>query len=293
MKINKSFTLRNNLLWITAVTFFLMVVGDLGLLVVDPSIDSIKDPYWTTFIPYAMFITIWISLLIAIYAFKKNNYIKESFYPNQKGNTIRYLNIGLIAGFLLNGICAVTALLCHNIQLSFKTFELIPFIGLLLVVFIQSSAEELLCRGFLYQRILESKGSYWLAILLNAVFFGVAHLGNDGISVLGFYDLVITGIFFSMVVFYFDSLWMAFGIHTTWNFTQSILLGLPNSGTSFPYSVFTLNPNSTNGFSYSVTFGLEGTILSSILMTICCIGLYVWKNKERNIWSKKLNPVIE
>ena len=199
MKTKKTFSIRNNLLWITAVTFFLMVVGDLGLLLIDPSIDSIKDPYWTTFTSYAMFITMWISLLIAIYAFKKNNYIKVTFYPNQNGNTFLDLSLGLLAGFILNGLCAVSALLFHNIQLSFKTFELLPFIGLFLVVFLQSSAEELLCRGFLYQRILESKGSYWLAIVFNAVFFGVAHLGNDGISVLGFYDLVITGIFFSKI----------------------------------------------------------------------------------------------
>ena len=77
MKTNKTFSLRNNLIWIMGVTFFLMVVGDLGLLLIDPSIDSIKDPYWTTFTSYAMFITMWISLLIAIFAIKKNNYVNN------------------------------------------------------------------------------------------------------------------------------------------------------------------------------------------------------------------------
>ena len=105
------------------------------------------------------------------------------------------------------------------------------------------------------------------------------HLLNDGMSVLAFYDLLITGIFFSLIVYYFDSLWMAMGIHTTWNFTQSILLGLPNSGTSFPYSVFVLeNSVSQPSFAYNTEFGLEGTILSSIIMTVCCIGLFYWKN---------------
>ena len=77
------------------------------------------------------------------------------------------------------------------------------------------------------------------------------------------------------------------GLHATWNFTQSIILGLPNSGPIFPYSIFQLDGSlAHNSFAYHVEFGLEGTWLSSVLMTLCCVFLYVWKNNQKSIWQK-------
>lgn len=293
MSLKRSERIRNSVIWIMVLCFLVLLMGDVLGMFLFPTIDPVKQPYAFTFMAYASFITIWISVLFVIYAFKKNRYIKEEVVKNTKGNTFKNLMIGLLAGFVLNGFCALIAMQAGSIQVQFKTFDFVLFIGLIIAVFIQSSAEEVLCRGFLYQRILESKSKYWIAILLNSAFFGILHLFNDGINVLAFYDLIITGVFFSLVVFYFDSLWMAMGIHTGWNFTQSILLGLPNSGTNFPYSIFQLNPAVHGGFAYNVEFGLEGTILSSIMMTVCCIVLYVWKNKEKNIWQSKSTKQIE
>lgn len=282
---------RNSLVWIAFLSAVLMTAGDLFGILIPSRLTAEKDPYWFTFMEYAGFISMWISVLIAIFAFKRNRYIAEAIMPDGKGNSTRYLLLGLLGGFVMNGICALLAIWNGNIHLSFNRFELLPFIGLFAAVFIQSSAEEVLCRGFIYERLLESKSRYWIAILGNSLIFGFAHIFNDGMSFLGFYDLVIAGVLYSLVVFYFDSLWMAMGLHATWNFTQSILLGLPNSGSSFPYSVFHLNLGSTGGFSYDVAFGLEGTILSSVMMTLCCIALYLWKNRERSIWGKASEEV--
>ena len=69
------------------------------------------------------------------------------------------------------------------------------------------------------------------------------------------------------------------GLHAMWNFTQSILFGLPNSGTNVPYSIFKIGSSVKESFAYNPIFGLEGTMLSSVLMTICCLALYLWKSK--------------
>lgn len=57
------------------------------------------------------------------------------------------------------------------IALSFVTFQPITLIFLFMAFFIQSSAEELLCRGFLYQRLLKSYGKPMVAIVGNALQF--------------------------------------------------------------------------------------------------------------------------
>lgn len=274
---------RDNIIWVMIASTLVMFGGDILAALTLPVIPK-EQAFLTTFMDYLAFWTMWAAVIFAVMVFKKNRYIKEHIVMNDSGNTFYNLTVGLLWGFLLNGLCALVAWFHGDISLSFVKFEVFPFLGLFFAVFVQSSAEEVLCRGFMYQRLLKSNSRPIVAIFINSLFFALFHLGNDGISVLAVYDLLVTGIFFSMVVYYFDSLWMAMGLHATWNFTQSILLGLPNSGTSFPYSVFKLNEGSLGSFAYDIAFGLEGTILSAGLMTVCCIVLYMWKGKDKNLF---------
>ena len=283
---NGSYELRKkeSLFRVTVVTLFTMIVGDITCALLLPAVPE-SAAYWHTFMLYASFIGTWIAVL-TVSSFPKNRYIKGYIYRNNGGNRLSYLFYGFAAGMILNGLSAVVAYLHGDIKIIFNSFEILPVTGLFFAVFIQSSAEEVLCRGFMYQRLLNGRKNAVTAVVVNSLVFAVLHLGNDGISVLGFYDLLVTGIFFSLLVFYYDSLWLAMGVHTTWNFTQSILLGLPNSGTNVPYSVFMADHSAMhNSFAYSTEFGLEGTILSSVIMTLCCAGLFILKNKDKKLWD--------
>lgn len=238
------------------------------------------NEYTYTFLMYILFIYIWIVVFFVIFIFKNNHYIIDKITTKTKGNNISYLFWGLLLGFVLNVFCALIAMLNGDFTLRFSQFEISPAIGLLFAVFVQSSAEELLCRGFMYQRLLKSTNSPAFAIIFNSLFFAALHLFNNGMSILPFYCILIFGVFASMLVYYFDSLWMVMGLHAMWNFTQSILFGLPNSGINVPYSIFKIGGSVKGSFAYNPTFGLEGTILSSVLMTICCLALYLWKSKK-------------
>lgn len=238
------------------------------------------NEYTYTFLMYILFIYIWIVVFFVIFIFKNNHYIIDKITTKTKGNNISYLFWGLLLGFVLNVFCALIAMLNGDFTLRFSQFEISPAIGLLFAVFVQSSAEELLCRGFMYQRLLKSTNSPAFAIIFNSLFFAALHLFNNGMSILPFYCILIFGVFASMLVYYFDSLWMVMGLHAMWNFTQSILFGLPNSGINVPYSIFKIGGSVKGSFAYNPTFGLEGTILSSVLMTACCVALYLWKSKK-------------
>lgn len=238
------------------------------------------NEYTYTFLMYILFIYIWIVVFFVIFIFKNNHYIIDKITTKSKGNNIAYLFLGFLIGLVLNGFCALIAMINGDFALRFSQFEISPAIGLLFAVFVQSSAEELLCRGFMYQRLLKSTNSPAFAIIFNSLFFAALHLFNNGMSILPFYCILIFGVFASMLVYYFDSLWMVMGLHAMWNFTQSILFGLPNSGINVPYSIFKIEGSVKGSFAYNPTFGLEGTILSSALMTICCVALYFWKSKK-------------
>lgn len=278
----------DNVLWICIISYAIIYICEIiGVLLTAVLVKVLftsgldkSNAYIYTFIMYIQSIYVWIGVLFVLFVFKSNHYIIDKITTKTKGNNMAYLFWGLFIGFLLNGLCALIAMINGDFTLRFSQFEIFRAFGLFFAVFVQSSAEELLCRGFMYQRLLKSTNSPAFAIIFNSLFFAALHLFNDGMSILPFYCILIFGVFASMLVYYFDSLWMVMGLHAMWNFTQSILFGLPNSGINVPYSIFKIGDSVKGSFAYNPTFGLEGTILSSVLMTACCVALYLWKSKK-------------
>ncbi len=277
------------ILWICIISYAILFISEIiGGLFISRLVKVLftsglirGDVYIYTFIMYILFIDIWIGVLFVLFIFKNNHYIIDKITTKTKGNNMAYLFWGLFIGFVLNGLCALIAMINGDFTLRFSQFEIFRAFGLFFAVFVQSSAEELLCRGFMYQRLLKSTNSPAFAIIFNSLFFAALHLFNNGMSILPFYCILIFGVLASMLVYYFDSLWMVMGLHAMWNFTQSILLGLPNSGNNVPYSIFKIGSSVKGSFAYNPIFGLEGTIFSCVLMTACCVALYLWKSKKK------------
>lgn len=279
----------DNVLWICIISYAILFISEtIGGLFISRLVKGLftsglirGDVYIYTFIMYILFIDIWIGVLFVLFVFKSNHYIIDKITTKTKGNNMANLFWGLFIGFVLNGLCALIAMINGDFTLRFSQFEIFRAFGLFFAVFVQSSAEELLCRGFMYQRLLKSTNSPAFVIIFNSLFFAALHLFNNGMSILPFYCILIFGVLASMLVYYFDSLWMVMGLHAMWNFTQSILLGLPNSGNNVPYSIFKIGSSVKGSFAYNPIFGLEGTILSCVLITACCVALYLWKSKKK------------
>lgn len=279
----------DNVLWICIISYAILFISEtIGGLFISRLVKGLftsglirGDVYIYTFIMYILFIDIWIGVLFVLFVFKSNHYIIDKITTKTKGNNMANLFWGLFIGFVLNGLCALIAMINGDFTLRFSQFEIFRAFGLFFAVFVQSSAEELLCRGFMYQRLMKSTNCPAFVIIFNSLFFAALHLFNNGMSILPFYCIFIFGVFASMIIYYFDSLWMAMGVHAMWNFTQSILLGLPNSGNNVPYSIFKIGSSVKGSFAYNPIFGLEGTILSCVLMTACCVALYLWKSKKK------------
>ena len=242
--------------------------------------DIDTSDIWVTAVDYGFFIGIWIATLLIIKISKKKRPILQAVGTKPDGNNILKFLFGILIGFALNGICILVAWLHGDIALHFESFRPVSFVFIFAMVLIQSSAEELVCRGFLYQILIKNFKNPAVAIVGNSLLFASLHLGNNGITVLSFIDICLCGVLFSFMVYYMDSLWCAFAVHTSWNFTQAIIFGLPNSGNPAVYSVFKIDlDNSKNSFAYNVIFGIEGTVLSVIVLALACVALYLWGRK--------------
>lgn len=285
--------LSDNILVLYILTILLIILGQflgmlLGLLPFMTSTDVAMTVYM-----YLSFIGIWILTILYLRFTKKNRPILQAIGRTASGNNGKNLLIGFVMGFGLNGVCILAAWLNKDISLQYDSFQPIAFVLIFIAVFVQSSAEELVCRGFLYQRLRRSYRHPAVAIIGNSLLFSILHLTNEGVTVLSVLNIFIVGILFSFMVYYMDSIWCAMSMHTMWNFTQNIIFGLPNSGIVSPYSVFRLDTSTANdSFAYNVGFGIEGTLFADIILILACVCLYLFGRtyrKGRDSTGKKNN----
>jgi len=273
--------IADNIIYLYFITFLLLLFGQiLGVPAMFMARWQPKDVMETAAL-YFTNIGMWAALLLHFGLFRRNRPLFHTLGKKSQGNRAKLFLAGIGMGLGLNLICILPALLRGDIHISFSRFEPVYLLFIFAAVFIQSSAEELLCRGFLYQRLRRGYKNPWVAVIGNAAFFGVLHLGNNGIDMLSLSNIVIVGILFTLMITGFDSMWCAMAAHAAWNFNQNIIFGLPNSGIMVPYSVFTLDAGSAvNSAVYDVAFGVEGTILTTIVLIAACVLLYLWSKKH-------------
>ena len=276
-------------------SFLLVILGQILGIIIQNWMAKLFDqtsPVYITFSSYFVTIGCWIVPLLYFLIFRHRRPILKALGTKPAGNNFRYLLLGLLIGFGLNFLCAMTAMISKDIHLSFRTFDPLVFLLLLFAVFVQSSSEEVMDRGYLFQVLIKGYRNKLVAIIGNTLIFALMHFMNPGFTWLAMANIFFSGLLFSLFVYYFDSIWCPFGIHTGWNFTQSILLGLPNSGLVMPYSIFELDTASArNSFVYNVAFGIEGTVFSTVILALACLVTFLIGRKRAgkpmDIWEKK------
>ena len=93
-------------------------------------------------------------------------------------------------------------------------------------------------------------------------------------------NVFLAGLLFSLIVYYTGSIAFAFAGHAGWNFCQSIIFGLPNSGAVFPYSFFKLDSsNARDSVFYNCGFGIEGTVFAVIMLCVACAVIIILGKK--------------
>lgn len=284
------------------ITFILIFVGQLigSFCTVICTVAGVMIPKFAPFLQmygmYIMFAGIWIVFLLWFFLIKRNRPLMVTFMPKLRGNNWKGLLIGLIVGGGQNTLCIMSAYIHGDIELHFSQFNIIYLLLLFFAVFVQSSAEELSCRAYLFYKLQNRYNIPAVSIFVSSMFFGLFHLGNEGITILSFINIVAVGVFYAMIVYYTDSLWCVFAAHASWNFTQNIIFGLPNSGLPSSYSIISMNMDTAkNSFFYNIAFGVEGTYFADIVLIASCIILFLFKKKiaskeKYDIWTGSYVP---
>ncbi|MFL9842710.1 type II CAAX endopeptidase family protein [Sphingomonas sp. ST-64] len=94
---------------------------------------------------------------------------------------------------------------------------------------VQAAHEEGLHRGYAFVQLSRAI-SFWPAAALLSLWFMWGHVGQEGATPL---SMVVAGLFALVLAWSLlrtGSLWFALGFHASWNFAQSFVFGLNNSG---------------------------------------------------------------
>jgi len=92
--------------------------------------------------------------------------------------------------------------------------------------------EEFAFRGYV-QFTLARAINFWPAAILLSVAFGLVHITNPGESKLGVAGVVLAGLFWCFTLRRTGNLWFAVGMHASFDFGETFLYSVPDSGMVF------------------------------------------------------------
>ena len=278
-----------------AITAALMIIGgglpQLGYMAfgIVTDTDDMKQaveasgisPQLYIFLMYASFAGIWILTLLRMACWKEDRPLFRFLRMKTGWRELLLIFTCLILGTAANTICVLGAVQTGEVTLEPGSWDAGWVFLLFVAVVIQSGAEELACRGYLFQKLRRRYRSPLVAVLINTGLFAVLHIFNGGMNLWALLNLLAVGLLLSLLVLYFDCFWGAVLLHAGWNFTQNILFGLKNSGNEAVYSVFREKGESHSGFFHDTGFGVEGSpgaVL--VLIVLILIILFIIRRKQ-------------
>ena len=199
----------------------------------------------------------------------------------RRGAFLRDYLTGALAGFLMFSAVLLLCMLGGAVKFCGVSAS-VPAGGMLLLILgwmIQGLSEEICFRGYLMMT-LGTHAPPGAAILASALCFAAAHLGNDGISVPAFLNLMLYGVVCGLYFLRTDSIWGCAALHSAWNFAQGNFFGLPVSGIDSGISVLRCSLTGSRGMLSGGDFGLEGGLPTTLLLTAVIAVLLILPQRK-------------
>lgn len=169
----------------------------------------------------------------------------------------------LLAAMRVGHVVSFGPLALHGMRiLKFAVFWGVYFV--LVGVF-----EEFLLRGYLLFTTAQSTG-FWPAAALLSCLFGAIHLRNVGEGPVGALGAAAIGFFFCLTLRRTGNLWFAVGFHAAWDWGETYLYAVPNSGTNAPGHLLS-SSFSDKAWLTGGTVGPEGSVLCFVLLVLLWI----------------------
>jgi len=132
--------------------------------------------------------------------------------------------------------------------------------------------EEFTFRGYLQFTLADGIG-FWPAAWILSLGFGAVHLGNKGEGWVGAAGVAMIGLIFALALKRTGNLWLVVGWHAAFDFGETFLFSVPNSGAIFPGH---LSNAALHGPAWLTggTVGPEGSVFSFVTMAAAAVFIH-------------------
>jgi membrane protease YdiL (CAAX protease family) len=132
--------------------------------------------------------------------------------------------------------------------------------------------EEFLFRGYTQFTLADGIG-FWPAAILLSCSFGAVHLDNPGEDWVGAASVVTIGLVFAFALRRTGNLWFAVGWHASFDFGETFLYSVPNSGVVFDGHLSNAALHGANWMTGG-SVGPEGSVFSFVTMGISALAIH-------------------
>ena len=163
------------------------------------------------------------------------------------------------------GLARAVVRICGPVSARFRSY---------VVLFTLAAAlEEFVFRGYPLQ-VLAEGSRRWIAGILLCLPFTLGHANNPDVTMIGVANIFLASVILVILYFQTRRLWLPISIHLSWNLAQSWLWGFDVSGIKIDNQLFVVTPTGADLVTGG-EFGLEGSILSTILFVVVVVWFLV------------------
>jgi membrane protease YdiL (CAAX protease family) len=181
--------------------------------------------------------------------------------------------VGLLIGLLATSSTVLAIFALHGVRFTSAAIHgtaiLTAAAAWGLAFLLAGLAEEFLFRGYTQFTLTTGMG-FWPSAFLLSGLFGLVHGTNGGETVLGDLSVVSFGLLLCLFLRRTGSLWCAVGFHLGYDWGQTFLYGVPNSGLLPSQSLLNASLNGPRWLTGG-TVGPEASIFCPIILAIVAI----------------------
>jgi membrane protease YdiL (CAAX protease family) len=191
----------------------------------------------------------------------------------------RDLVFGFAIGFASLVVAVAIASRGLNFSLANTGWSAIvkSMIGSGVILFVAALAEEAMFRGYGLQTLSRAKLAL-LGVLLTSVPFGLVHLSNPNVvRGITFANTALAGIWLAAAYLRTRSLWLALGVHWSWNWALGWFFGLPISGVQLVSNPLLQAQDNGPKWLTGGSYGIEGGVACTIALILFTV--FLWKTR--------------
>lgn len=211
--------------------------------------------------------------------------ILSLFTARERFDWKRFFTAAGIWAAVMAVLLAVMMIDNNQIQWNMKPSTIIPLVLIsLLLIPIQTTAEEVLFRGYLFQAFGQKNRRGWVSVVVTGVLFGLMHAANPEVETLGYGVMsyyIMTGIFLGFIVLMDDGLELSMGYHAANNIFAALIL--TNEWQAFQTDALWIDHAKP-------TFGWDVIATMLILQPLLCFvfyKLYKWKDMRSKLLDEQ------